>query len=289
MLDILLSQVVSGLVLGGLYVLIAIGLSIIFGLLGIVNFAHGTFFTLGAYFALTLFRAFGWPAIVAAPLIVGGIGMIVERLLIQHLYDKEPLISLIITFALALMVEASVRLIWGGIGQPFSPPPFLSGVLIWGPVLITKYRLAVLVMTVVVLVGLWAFLEYTPFGRILRAGSRDPEMVGLLGINLPRVLTGVFGLGCGIAGIAGLLAAPLWTVTPAMATNAIMPAFVVVTIGGLGSFAGAIIAGLLVGVVTALTIQFKPEAAGAALYVFMAIVLLIRPRGLLGERWERFE
>ena len=289
MLDILLSQVVSGLVLGGLYVLIAIGLSIIFGLLGIVNFAHGTFFTLGAYFALTLFRAFGWPAIVAAPLIVGGIGMIVERLLIQHLYDKEPLISLIITFALALMVEASVRLIWGGIGQPFSPPPFLSGVLIWGPVLITKYRLAVLIMTVVVLVGLWAFLEYTPFGRILRAGSRDPEMVGLLGINLPRVLTGVFGLGCGIAGIAGLLAAPLWTVTPAMATNAIMPAFVVVTIGGLGSFAGAIIAGLLVGVVTALTIQFKPEAAGAALYVFMAIVLLIRPRGLLGERWERFE
>jgi branched-chain amino acid transport system permease protein len=289
MLDILLSQVVSGLVLGGLYVLIAIGLSIIFGLLGIVNFAHGTFFTLGAYFALTLFRAFGWPAIVAAPLIVGGIGMIVERLLIQHLYDKEPLISLIITFALALMIEASVRLIWGGIGQPFSPPPFLSGVLIWGPILITKYRLAVLVMTVVVLVGLWAFLEYTPFGRILRAGSRDPEMVGLLGINLPRVLTGVFGLGCGIAGIAGLLAAPLWTVTPAMATNAIMPAFVVVTIGGLGSFAGAIIAGLLVGVVTALTIQFKPEAAGAALYVFMAIVLLIRPRGLLGERWERFE
>jgi branched-chain amino acid transport system permease protein len=289
MLDILLSQVVSGLVLGGLYVLIAIGLSIIFGLLGIVNFAHGTFFTLGAYFALTLFRTFGWPAIVAAPLIVGGIGMIVERLLIQHLYDKEPLISLIITFALALMIEASVRLVWGGIGQPFSPPPFLSGVLIWGPILITKYRLAVLVMTVVVLVGLWAFLEYTPFGRILRAGSRDPEMVGLLGINLPRVLTGVFGLGCGIAGIAGLLAAPLWTVTPAMATNAIMPAFVVVTIGGLGSFAGAIIAGLLVGVVTALTIQFKPEAAGAALYVFMAIVLLLRPRGLLGERWERFE
>ena len=204
-------------------------------------------------------------------------------------YAINAPISLIITFALALMIEASVRLIWGGIGQPFSPPPFLSGVLIWGPILITKYRLAVLVMTVVVLVGLWAFLEYTPFGRILRAGSRDPEMVGLLGINLPRVLTGVFGLGCGIAGIAGLLAAPLWTVTPAMATNAIMPAFVVVTIGGLGSFAGAIIAGLLVGVVTALTIQFKPEAAGAALYVFMAIVLLIRPRGLLGERWERFE
>ncbi|MBV9861965.1 MAG: branched-chain amino acid ABC transporter permease [Alphaproteobacteria bacterium] len=289
MLDMILSQIVSGLVLGGLYVLIAIGLSIIFGLLGIVNFAHGTFFTLGAYFALTLFHTLGWPAVVLAPVVVGGIGMVAERVLIRRLYDKEPLISLIVTFALALMIEASVRLIWGGIGQPFSPPPFLSGVFIWGAVLITKYRLAVLLATVAVLVGLWAFLAYTPFGRILRAGSRDPEMVGLLGINLPRVLTGVFGLGCGIAGIAGLLAAPLWTVTPAMASNAIMPAFVVVTIGGLGSFPGAVIAGLLVGVVTALTIQFKPEAAGAALYVFMAIVLLLRPRGLLGERWERFE
>ncbi|HEY4169738.1 MAG TPA: branched-chain amino acid ABC transporter permease, partial [Reyranella sp.] len=141
----------------------------------------------------------------------------------------------------------------------------------------------------VVLLLLWLFLEKTPFGRILRAGSRDPEMVGLLGINLPRVLTWVFGLGCAISGIAGLLAAPLWTVTPAMAANAIMPAFVVVAIGGLGSFAGAVIAGLLVGVVVALTIQFWPEASGAVMYLFMALMLLIRPRGLLGERWERFE
>ena len=146
-----------------------------------------------------------------------------------------------------------------------------------------------LLTTAAVLVALWAFLQYTPFGRILRAGSRDPEMVGLLGISLPRVLTSVFGLGCGISGIAGVLAAPLWTVTPSMATNAIMPAFVVVAIGGLGSFAGAVIAGLLVGVVIALTIQFEPEAANAVMYVFMAVMLLLRPRGLLGERWERFE
>ncbi len=289
MLDILLSQVVSGLVLGGLYVLIAIGLSIIFGLLGIVNFAHGAFFTLGAYFALTLVQAFGWPAVILAPIAVGAIGMVVERLLIRRLYDKEPLLSLITTFALALMIEASVRLIWGGIGQPFSPPPFLSGFQVWGPVLITNYRVAVLVATASVLLGLWAFLTYTPFGRILRAGSRDPEMVGLLGINLPRVLSWVFGLGCAISGVAGVLAAPLWTVTPAMATNAIMPAFVVVAIGGLGSFPGAVIAGLMVGVVIALTIQFKPEASGAVMYVFMALMLLLRPRGLLGERWERFE
>jgi branched-chain amino acid transport system permease protein len=289
MLDILLSQTASGLVLGGLYVLIAIGLSIIFGLLGIVNFAHGAFFTLGAYLALTLVQFFGWPAVILSPVIVCGVGMLAERLLIRRLYDKEPLISLIVTFALALLIEATLRLIYGGIGQPFSPPPFMAGVFVWGPVLITKYRVGVLVTTALVLLLLWLFLEKTSFGRILRAGSRDPEMVGLLGINLPRVLTWVFGLGCAISGIAGLLAAPLWTVTPAMATNAIMPAFVVVAIGGLGSFAGAVIAGLLVGVVVALTIQFWPEASGAVMYLFMALMLLLRPRGLLGERWERFE
>ena len=204
MLDILLSQTVSGLVLGGLYVLIAIGLSIIFGLLGIVNFAHGAFFTLGAYFALSLVGAVGWPAVVLSPIIVGGIGMVAERLLIRRLYDKEPLISLIVTFALALLIEATVRLIYGGIGQPFSPPPFMSGFLVWGPILITKYRVGVLATTAMVLLLLWLFLEKTKFGRILRAGSRDPEMVGLLGINLPSVLTWVFGLGCAISGIAGV-------------------------------------------------------------------------------------
>src|SRR6185369_2463311 len=155
MLELILSQIASGLVLGGLYVLIAIGLSIIFGLLGIVNFAHGTFFTLGAYFALTLFETFGWPAVVLSPIIVGGIGMIAERLLIRRLYDKEPLISLIVTFALALMIEATVRLVYGGLGRPFNPPPLLSGFYIWGPVLITKYRVFVLAMTAAVLVALW--------------------------------------------------------------------------------------------------------------------------------------
>jgi branched-chain amino acid transport system permease protein len=289
MLDVLLSQLAAGLVLGGLYVLIAIGLSIIFGLLGIVNFAHGSFFALGAYFALTLYQYFGWPAVLLAPLLVGVVGMVVERTLIHRLYNKEPLISLIVTFALALMIEALLRLIYGGIGQPFNQPPFLSGIYLWGPLLITKYRLTVFLVTMALLAGLWAFLQFTPFGRILRAASRDPEMVGLLGIRLPRVLTAVFGLGCALAGVAGVLAAPLWTVIPSMSENAIMPAFVVVVIGGLGSFAGAVIAGLLVGVVTALTIQFQPDAANAVMYVFMAVILLIRPRGLLGERWERFE
>ncbi len=287
--DLLLTQAANGLVLGSLYVLIAIGLSIIFGLLGIVNFAHGAFFALGAYFGLTLYNQFGWPAVVLSPIAVGLLGMVVERLLIRRLYDKDPLVSLIVTFALALLIEALTRLIWGGLGLPFNPPAALSGVFIWGPVLITKFRATVFFTTVALLIGLWAFLRYTPYGRILRAGSRDPEMVGLLGIRLPVVLTAVFGLGCALAGIAGVLAAPLWTVTPAMQENAIMPAFVVVTIGGLGSFAGAVIAGLLVGVVTTLTVQFEPAAAGGVMYAFMALVLLVRPRGLLGERWERFE
>jgi len=289
MTSLLISQLANGLVLGGLYVLIAIGLSIIFGLLGIVNFAHGAFFALGAYFGLTLYNQFGWPAVILAPFLVGALGMIIERLLIRRLYDKDPLVSLIVTFALALLIEAATRVIWGGLGQPFNQPEWLSGIFLWGPVLITRYRFTVFLVTVLLLIGLWAFMQFTPYGRILRAGSRDPEMVGLLGIRLPRVLTAVFGLGCCLAGIAGVLAAPLWTVYPAMQEGAIMPAFVVVTIGGLGSFAGAVIAGLLVGVVTTMTIQFEPEAANAVMYIFMAVVLLLRPRGLLGERWERFE
>ncbi|ATR19502.1 branched-chain amino acid ABC transporter permease (plasmid) [Roseomonas sp. FDAARGOS_362] len=289
MLDILLSQAVNGLVLGFLYVLIAIGLSIIFGMLGIVNFAHGAFFALGAYFAVSLYQTFGWIAVPLAPLLVGALGMAVEFLLVRRLYGKEPLISLIFTFALALLIEALIRLIWGAGGQPFSPPPFMTGFVEWGPVLITTYRLVVLATTVAILLALWAFLRFTPYGRILRAGSRDAEMVSLLGINLPWVLTGVFGLGCMLAGTAGLLAAPLWTVTPSMAAGAVMPAFVIVTIGGLGSYAGAVVAGLLVGLVTALSIQFWPEASAASMYVLMAAILLIRPRGLFGERWERFE
>jgi branched-chain amino acid transport system permease protein len=290
MLDMILSQAVNGLVLGFLYVLIAIGLSIIFGLLGIVNFAHGAFFAVGAYFALSLSREFGWVlALLLAPVLTGLVGVVVEFALIRRLYGKEPLLSLILTFALALLIESLLRLVYGGAPLPFSAPKFLAGFVEYGPILITKYRLFVLATTVAALIGLWAFLVYTPYGRILRAGSRDGEMVGLLGINLPRVLSGVFGLGCLLAGLAGVLAAPLWTINPSMAAGAIMPAFVIVTIGGLGSYTGAIIAGLLVGLVTAMTIQFIPEASGAAMYVLMAIILLVRPRGLFGERWERFE
>ncbi len=285
----IISQTANGLVLGFLYVLIAIGLSIIFGMLGIVNFAHGSFFAIGAYLALFLAREFGWGAALLAPILTFVIGVIVEQLLIRHLYGKEPLLGLILTFALALLFEAILRLIFGGAPQPFAVPGFLSGFVEYGPILITKYRIFVLTVTILALVAFWAFLTYTPFGRIVRAGSRDAEMVGLLGINLPVVFSGVFGIGCFLAGLAGLLAAPLWTISPSMAASAITPAFVIVTIGGLGSYLGAIVAGLLVGITTAMTIQFQPEWSGAAMYVLMAVVLLVRPRGLFGEKWERFE
>lgn len=289
MLDVIIGQAANGLVLGFLYVLIAVGLSIIFGLLGIVNFAHGAFFAMGAYFALTLASWFGWWAVLLAPVLTGLAGVLVEIVLIRRLYGKEPLVSLILTFALALFFESLLRLVYGGAPLPFAAPSFLSGFVEYGPVLMTRYRLFVLGTTVASLLGLWAFLAYTPYGRILRAGSRDAEMVGLLGINLPRVLSGVFGLGCMLAGLAGMLAAPLWTVNPTMGAGASMPAFVIVAIGGLGSYAGAIVAGLMVGVTSAMTIEFMPEAAGAAMYVLMAAILLVRPRGLFGERWERFE
>lgn len=288
MLDAILSQSVNGLVLGFLFVLISIGLSIVFGLLGIVNVAHGAFFALGAYFALTLQRQFGWPAVILAPIGVGIIGMIVEFLLVRRLYGKDPLMTLILTFALSLFIEALIRQIWGSSAQPLTPPAALQGFIEYGPILTTTYRVAVLCVTVGILVALWAFLAFTPYGRILRAGSRDPQMVGMLGINLPRVLTSAFGVGCMLAGAAGVLAAPLWSVTPGMASQAIMPAFVIVTIGGLGSYGGAVVAGLLVGLVTALTTQFYPAAAGVAMYLLMAVILLVRPRGLFGEHWEHF-
>jgi branched-chain amino acid transport system permease protein len=290
MFGVVLAQVINGLVLGFLYIVIAQGLSIIFGMIGVVNFAHGAFFALGAYFAMTLRPLVGDVAIIAlAPFIVGIAGMIVEATLMRPLYNKEPLLGLLLTFGLALFLQELIRTVWGARGYPFDVPQFLAGFIVYGPILVTKYRLAVLALTILVLIAVWLFLEKTPWGRVIRAGSRDPEMVSMLGINLRTIFTITFGLGTALAGIAGVLAAPLWSVVPSMADQAIMPAFVVVTIGGLGSFRGTVIAGLLVGVSVALTIQFFPAASGAVMYLLMAFILLVRPRGLFGEKWERFE
>jgi branched-chain amino acid transport system permease protein len=289
MTDLVFTQLANGLALGFIYVLVATGLSIIFGMLGLVNFAHGAFFALSAYVALSLFKTIGWAGIALAPIVVACIGMAVERFLLRRAYDKEPLYGLIMTFALALMIEALIRVFWGSASQEFPMAEPLGQLVEWGPILLTRYRLAVVAATLVCLILLFLFMQFTRYGRILRAGARDPEMVGLLGHNLRRIFTGVFGLGTLMAGIAGVLAAPLWSVTPNMSESAIMPAFVTVTIGGLGSYLGAAVAGLLVGVVTALSVQFWPEASAASMYVLMMGVLLVRPRGLFGTHWERFE
>jgi branched-chain amino acid transport system permease protein len=289
-ITLIASQLMNGLVLGFLYVLIAVGMSIIFGMLGLVNFAHGAFFALGAYLALSLRPYLGFTgALVVAPVLVGLISLLVERTLLRRLYDKEPLLGLLLTFGLALFIQELIRTIWGAMGHPFDTPDALSGFLRAGPIFVTQYRLAVLVITIVILVATWIFLEKTPYGRIVRAGSRDPGMVSMLGINLKRVFMFIFGLGCMLAGAAGVLAAPLWSVVPSMAEQAIMPAFVVVVIGGLGSLKGALAAGVMVGIAVALSIQFWSVASTSIMYVLMILVLLLFPRGLFGEHWERFE
>lgn len=283
MLGILIAQVANGLVLGVIYVLIALGMSLVFGVMGIVNFAHGAFVALGAYFALALQQRFGWPAVLFAPVLVAAVGAIVERLLLRRVYGRDPLTGLILTFALALLIEATIRLVWGSAGQTFSPPAMLRGVFIWGPVLITKYRVLVLGLTLAALLLVWLLLTRTPFGRILHAGRQDPEMVSMLGLNLPLAMTGAFALACFLAALAGVLAGPIWAVRPTMGSDAVIPAFIIVTIGGLGSLPGAAVGGVLVGVATAVAVQFVPQASAAAMFLLMALVLLLRPRGLLGR------
>jgi branched-chain amino acid transport system permease protein len=287
---ILVEFLLNGLVLGALYVLMALGLSIIFGMIGVINFAHGALFTLGAYAAFQVKDALGFPgALVVAPVLVGVLGMLIETTLLRRLYLEDPLQGLLLTFGLAMVLEQGIRLVWGLSPKPFDVPAALTGALRVGAFSYSRYRSFILIAVVLLIVGLVLFLQKTPIGTIVRAGSRDPMMVRLLGIRLAPVLTLVFGLGTAFAAIAGVLSAPLAGVQPAMGVNVGTAAFVVVTIGGLGSFTGAILSGLLVGQVVSLSIYVQPRAAEASMYVLMAIILLVRPRGLMGERWEKFD
>jgi len=280
----------NGLVLGALYVLMALGVSIIFGMVGVINFAHGALFTLGAYAAYQLQGALGFSgALVAAPVLVGVLGMLIEATLLRRLYLQDPLQGLLLTFGLAMVLEQGIRLIWGLSPKQFDVPAGLAGAVQLGALTYSKYRSFILVSVVLLIAWLALFLQKTPVGMIVRAGSRDPMMVRLLGISLTPVLTLVFGLGTAFAAIAGVLSAPLAGVQPAMGVNVGTAAFVVVTIGGLGSLPGAIISGLLVGQVVSLSIYFQPRVAEASMYVLMAVILLLRPRGLMGERWEKFD
>ena len=286
----LAEYLLNGFVMGSLYVLMAIGLSLIFGMIGIINFCHGMLFTLGAYATVALGSRLGFgPSLLISPLLVGILGMCIETVFLRRLYREDPVSGLLLTFGLAMVAEQCVRIVWGLNPLPYNIPSFLAGPLTLGSFLYPKYRYFILVCAVAIIAALWWFLEKTPYGIIIRAGSRDGEMVRILGISLRPIFTFVFGLGSALAAISGVFMAPIAGVQPAMGTDVGTAAFVVVTIGGLGSFWGAVIAGILVGEVVSLSILFWPPIAQASMYILMAVVLLARPRGLLGERWEKFE
>ncbi|MFQ5775294.1 MAG: branched-chain amino acid ABC transporter permease [Kiloniellaceae bacterium] len=289
-LFIVVEHMTNGLLVGAYYILLALGLSLIFSLGGVVNLAHGAFYAFGAYFAVEISRQFGFfGAVVLSPVAVASIGILIETLFLRRLYREDPILGLLFTFGLALTAEQTLRLLWGSMGLPFSIPPALRGTLLVGDFIYSYYRLAILGVAALAILGTWLLLNKTAFGMIVRAGTRDPEMVRALGIRLRPVLTAVFALGVGLAGLAGVMSAPLAGVQPAMGTEILTAAFVIVVIGGLGSFWGVIYAGILVGVVRGLTVLAYPPAAEAAMYALMVLVLLVRPRGLLGEKFERLE
>ncbi len=287
---IVLEQIINGLLVGSYYIVLALGLSMIFSLGGVVNLAHGAFYAVGAYFAYEIqkFAGFGG-AVVLAPVGVAMVGVAVERLFLQRLYREDPMLGLLFTFGLAMTVEQSLRLIWGTTGLPFAIPESLRGTFLVGDFIYSYYRITVLAVSAAAVLGCWLLLNKTAFGMIVRAGTRDPEMVRALGISLKPALAAVFALGVGLAGLAGVMSGPLAGVQPAMGTEIITATFVVVVIGGLGSFWGVVLAGLLVGVVRGVTVLFYPPAAEASMYILMILVLLFRPRGLMGERFEKFE
>lgn len=282
-------QALNGLVTGTLYVSVALGLSIVFGLLGVVNFSHGILYALGAYLAVTMSGLGFGPSLLIAPLIVAVLAMLLEVTAIRRFYQQDPSLGLLFTFGLALVGQEIIRVIWGPTGKPFSIPSGLDGSLNILGFEYSTYRVFVLGITVVVIGLVWLLLNRTPVGLIIRAGSRDPEMVRMLGIKLRPVFTLVFGLGGALAALAGVMAAPLAGVQPAMGTDILTAAFVVVVIGGLGSFWGTVVSGLMVGIVVGLARAYWPPMSEASMFLLMAAVLLIRPRGLFGEEWKAFE
>jgi branched-chain amino acid transport system permease protein len=286
----LLEQVVNGLVLGGYYLLMALGLSLIFSVGGIVNLAHGAFYAIGAYVSLEVIKHLGFGAsIFITPLVVGLLGILFERYLLRRFYTADPILSLLVTFGLAMVGEQAIRMIWGSAPLSSNMPSEFKGSVFVGDMMFSKYRLFILGVVAVVMAGIWLLLHKTSFGRVVRAGVQKPDMVAVLGIKLQPYMTAIVMLGVATAALGGVLFGPIAIVHPAMGTEIMTVAFVVVVIGGLGSFWGVVLAALLVGVVRGITIYFVPAAGEASMYVLMFLVLMFRPRGLLGERIERFE
>lgn len=284
-MNVYLLQIVNGIGLGMLYFLLAVGLSIVFGLLRFVNFAHGAFYLLGAYLAYQLLR-WGmnfWLALAVAPLAIGALAWLLEKTLLRHVYDHPHEFHILITVGLALVVQEVVILIWGPIGDNIAIPAILQGVVIWGSFIYPKYRLFVIGFTAVFALALWWVLEGTRIGSAVRAGSESTETVSLLGMNVFRILSLVFALGAATAALAGVLAAPIRGVDPFMGLEALSVAFVIVVVGGMGSFGGALVGGLLIGIVQSVMSSLWPQGAQLMIYIAMAAVLLLRPHGLMGR------
>jgi branched-chain amino acid transport system permease protein len=280
----LVTQLLNGVVLGLLYAIIALGFMLILGTMEVINFSHGVLFALGGYFALALQPRVGWwGALLLAPLLVGLVGLVLE-LGVRRTYGKDPLFGLLFTFGAALALEEVIRIVWGPRGYTISAPAFAAGPFHLGFLFYSKYRLVVAALALLLLALVWWFLERTPYGAIIKAGAHDSEMVRALGINLTRMRNLVFGLGTVMAGMAGVIAAPMWSLKPTIGAEAVMPAFIVVVIGGIGSFWGAVIGGLMLGMVSGLSNLVVPRGSILVMYLLMTVILLWRPRGLMGQK-----
>ena len=285
-LQAFLGQLLLGLVNGAFYAMLSLGLAVIFGLLGVVNFAHGALYMLGAFAAWIMLDTFGinyWFALILAPLVVGAFGVVIERLLLKHLYKLDPLYGLLLTFGLALIVEGVFRELYGASGQSYPVPELLSGATNLGFMVLPNYRAWVVLVSLVVCLGTWFIIERTRLGAYLRAGTENAALVQTFGINVPMMVMLTYGAGAALAALAGVLAAPIIQVNPLMGSNLIIVVFAVVVIGGMGSILGSVITGLALGLVEGMTRVFYPEASNIVVFVVMVLVLMVRPAGLFGK------
>ncbi|HET6599677.1 MAG TPA: branched-chain amino acid ABC transporter permease, partial [Burkholderiaceae bacterium] len=279
-------QLLLGLVNGAFYAMLSLGLAVIFGMLGIINFAHGALYMIGAYVAAIGLTKFGmnyWFALVVSPLVVGALGVVIERSLLRHLYRIDPIYGLLLTFGLALIAEGMFRYYYGVSGESYPVPALLQGATNLGFMILPIYRAWVVLASVVVCLGTWFVIERTRLGAYLRAGTENPTLVQAFGINVPVMVMLTYGGGTALAALAGVLAAPIIQVTPLMGSHLIIVVFAVVVIGGMGSILGSIVTGLGLGIVEGFTKVFYPEASNIVVFVIMAIVLVIRPAGLFGK------
>jgi len=284
-LELLGMQLLTGVALGSIYALLALGLCLIFGMLGVVNFAHGAFFMVGAFLGVYFLGLTGnfFFSLLLVPIVTGGIGLVTERFLIRPLYGRGIDYPLLLTFGLSYVLIEVMRVTFGIEGLPSITPDSLKGSMNVGIGYFPKYRIFLIVMTALIILGIWFFIQKTRYGLIIKAGSRDPEIVKVLGVDVAKVWLLVFGIGTAIAGLSGILASPTRSVNPEMGIPILAESFVVTVVGGMGSPIGAVVAGLLVGVVYSLTSLFAPALTELSIFVLMAVVLLIRPQGLFGK------